>query len=162
MSHLNRIVIQACIEQSKGVIDTEALEAYIRSLGRTSFCTSVTEVKVMPIEKVSEMRNEVILMIPLNDDEPYTLVSKVNKYEGVEVDEDQLKFLQTGVCVAMHIDYPRASRYGIPAYAGHTDHAEAFIANHGFHVTQSGIDLQLHDSNDDSQETVWLTIRTPS
>ncbi len=155
---MKKIIMSAIVAPNDQDVTLENLKDALRHLGTACFAFGA-EVELADIKGLTK---EVWLYVSSDDSEPHIQVAGRGEMVGIalSVDEvDQLK--ENGVCTEFHAEYPRADRYGAPAYASGDDFAAGVVGNHGFSVSADGLTVHAKDRRDDGAEEIWLKILSP-
>lgn len=158
---MKKIIISASIQPSDDSVTAEGLQDMLRKLGLAHF-PYCAEVELADLGDL-ELPKEVWIYISNDDSDPYQLVSEARDAGGEGVSEEYLEQMRSqGVCTEFFAEYPRAERYGAPAYSTDSDFAEGVVGLHGFRVPAEGLEVHSEDRGDDGCEGIWLKIALPA
>jgi hypothetical protein len=157
---MKKFVLQFSITPNDDEVSIEDLKKTISHLGSTCFTVS-QEVECIDTSEL-DLPNTAWIFVSADDSEPFIVVPKAFESEGEEIAPEDLEFFQReGVVTELHALYPRADRYDAPGYASDKDLADCYVADYGFRVPASGVEVFASDSRDDSVQTVWLKVALP-
>ena len=119
-------------------------------------------------EEPDESYKPIWIYVSPDEDEPYFLASLEDKIilseaeSDAEISDELMDAIRKhGVCTELVGYYPRADRYGYPAYVADAMKGEALAALHGFVVTNEQFVATGHDRRDDGGEQMWFKVMVP-
>jgi hypothetical protein len=155
---MKKIIVSAVVTPNDDSITARNIEDAFRHMGSAYF-TFTAEVELDGIEGLTK---EAWLYISSDDSEPYVQVSASGETKGEELSDEEVNQMRlVGVCAEFYAQYPRAERYGAPAYAGDDDFAAGVVGSHQFKVNVDGLAVYTEDRGDDGCEQIWLKIVLP-
>lgn len=158
---MKKIIISASIKPSDDSVTVEDLQDMLRKLGSAHF-PYYAEVELADMDDL-ELPKEVWIYISNDDSAPYQLASGPGDLDGEVIKDVELKQMRLhGVCTEFFAKYPRADRYGAPAYSTDSDFAEGVVGSHDFCVPAEGLEVHSDDRGDDGGEEIWLKIALPA
>ena len=126
-----------------------------------------TEIEIADKEPDASYKPVWIYVSP-DEDDPYFLASLEDRIDlseaesDAEVSDELMNAIRKhGVCTELVGYYPRADRYGCPAYVADAMKGEALAAFHGFVVTNEQFVATGHDRGDDGAEQLWFKVMVP-
>lgn len=119
-------------------------------------------------EEPDESYKPIWIYVSPDEDEPYFLASLEGKIDlseaesDAEISDELMNAIRKhGVCTELVGYYPRADRYGYPAYVADAMKGEALAAFHGFIVTNEQFVATGYDRGDDGAEQMWFKVMVP-
>lgn len=153
-------VMSILVRLGDGVADSRALVEAVRGVAgvETLECVYANDYEQVSADNAGGAGMEFWVYISPDDDEPYMATQDGGRYGVVLADAAMGSLRQHAVVTAIHVEHPRADRYGSPL-AGVADYYAATEASgHGFRVA-AGFEVDVQDTGDDSATSVWLKLR---
>lgn len=155
---MKKIIISASITPADDAVTLEDLQQALRHLGSTHFIYTA-EVELASAENCTQA---VWLYVSADDSEPYLIVSELGDTEGQPVDGVEAdRIRQDGVCTELYAQFPRADKYGAPAYSNDDEFAAGVVGSHGFRLDPNDFTVRAEDRGDDGCEEIWLKLMLP-
>lgn len=155
---MKKLIFSATVTPNDDEVTLDHLKDALQHLGSACFSYEAE----VELASAKGLTRAVWIYASCDDSEPYVQVSGPDETEGKTLSGDEADQLRaTGVCTEFRAEYPRARKYGAPAYATGDDFAAGVVGIQGFKVNEEGLTVDAEDRLDDGGEQIWLKIALP-
>lgn len=159
---MKQIQLGCIIIPNDDSVTLESIKEALSKLGSARFL-ACSEVDIADPDEVEDLTSEVVIYVPADDEDPYYLVPSAGEREGTEISVNDINhYRNVGICTAIHVEYPRASRHGVPMLATDVSFAMGEAAEHLFRTPpEEHFTVTAEDRGDDGGQELWLLISLP-